>query len=131
MDVPLVITLPALLLVATNAVKALRTLLFPSASEDRRSAANVLVTLAVLILLSWGVLWLYANSAYASGVLIGGKDVGLLGAGDLLLAALAFAGAASFVFDLTKAFDNSNSARTVQLVPPAQPEAAPVGGHTG
>ena len=91
---------------------------------------NGAVSLALTFLILLGVLWLYGNSVFGEGQIIGGKLLADLDWSDLLVVALAFTGPASVTFDIIKAVDNTNSARTPQLVPPKQP-AVPPTSHAG
>ena len=118
LDVALAITIPAVAYTVINWLKALRVAIAPNAGEDRRAGVNTVVTLLVLVVALWGILWVFAQSVFGAGTPIGGHNLETLGGWDLLLAGIALAGPASVVFDFKKAFDNTDSANTAKLLPP-------------
>lgn len=78
---------------------------------------NGVVTQVVVWLVGIGLVWLLSASDFANGVQIGGLDLGNLNAASIVLVGLSLSSTASFVGqDLLKALDNSQTARTPELL---------------
>ena len=80
---------------------------------------NGITTILFVWLAAVGVLFLFAETAWAAEIDFGGRTLGDMNWASLVAVALCFGSSASAAFDFKKAIDRSDSAATPSLVPDA------------